>query len=396
MDDEAWIAVSSTRDLPPLDHLHPLLLREELDQLRGIILGNLNAFAKDKLDIGCTNIVEHSIELVEGAEPHKEVLRRLNPEKQRQTDEQVADLLHLGVTEPARSPWGSGIVMAKKKDPKVLRMCIDFRNLNAVTIKDAHPLPRFDATIISLGGARFFTTLDFGSASWQIVMKLSDEPKITFATKGGLYQWTRMRFALYNATASFQRLMNIVLKGIPQEPGNMVLCYVDDILIVTTAVEQHLEKLDQVFARIAAAGIKFKNSKCNLLHTNATFLGRIIGEGEVKPNPEMYARLEKWEPPKTKKHLRSFLGFVNFVQGLSEMPYPLKEMTKPNREFKWEDQHTECFEKVKSALLQAPPVASTGRRGRNHPGHRCLRSSDSRHPLSEENDRSQGMPHSVW
>ena len=126
MDDEAWVAVSSTSDLPPLDHLHPLLVPEEFDQLRGIILGNLNAFVKDKLDIGCTNIVEHSIELVEGAEPRKEVLRRLNPEKQRQADEQVADLLHLGVIEPARSPWGSGIVMAKKKDPKVLKMCIDF------------------------------------------------------------------------------------------------------------------------------------------------------------------------------------------------------------------------------------------------------------------------------
>ena len=119
-----------------------------------------------------------------------------------------------------------------------------------------------------------------------------------------------------------------------------------------------MEKLDQVFARIAAAGVKCKPSKCNLMHTKATFLGRIIGEGEVKPNLEMYATLEKWEPPETKKHLQSFLGFVNysqdFVQGLSEMSYPLKEMTKPNREFKWEHQHTECFEKVKSALLQAP------------------------------------------
>ncbi len=140
--------------------------------------------------------------------------------------------------------------MAKKKDPNVLRMCIDFRNLNAVTVKDAYPLPKIDDTSTSLGAARFFTTLDFGSAFWQIVMKHSDRPKTAFATKRGLYQWTRMSFGLCNATASFQRLMNIILRDTPQQPGNMGLCYVDDILIATTTVEQHLEKLDQVFKQM--------------------------------------------------------------------------------------------------------------------------------------------------
>ncbi len=167
-----------------------------------------------------------------------------------------------------------------------------------------------------------------------------------------------MPFGLCKATASSQRLMNIILRDISQEPGNMVLCYVDDILIATTTVEQHLQKLDQVFNRIAAAGLKSKPSKRSLKHTKATFLGGIISEGEVKPNAELYVTLGKWEPPRTKKHLQSFLGCVNYyreiLQGLSEMSYPLKEMTKPNKEFKWTDEHTECFEKVKTALLQAP------------------------------------------
>ncbi len=106
--------------------------------------------------------------------------------------------------------------MAKKKEPKVLRMCIDFPNLSAVTIKDAYLLPRIHDTITSLGGARFLTNLDFGSAFWQIVMNKSDKPKTAFATKGGLYQWTRMSFGLCNATVTFQRLMSIILRGIPQ------------------------------------------------------------------------------------------------------------------------------------------------------------------------------------
>ena len=167
-----------------------------------------------------------------------------------------------------------------------------------------------------------------------------------------------MPFGLCNATASFQRLMIIVLKDIPQTPGNLVLCYVEDILIATTTVEQHLEKLDMVFKRIAEAGLKCKPSKCNLMQTKATFLGRIIGEGEVKPNPEMYETLKKWEEPKTKKQLQSLLGFVNyyreFIKDLSEKVHVLKELTNPNREFTWEEEHAKCFEVVRDSLIEAP------------------------------------------
>ena len=152
-----WTKVQLERELPDLAPLIDLLSEQELDILRGIIYNSLEAFAENKYYIGCTTILQHEIELLEGAKPHKEPLRRLNPEKQRQADEQVAALLKLGVIEPANSPWGSGIVMAKKKDPKEYRMCIDFRMLNAQTIGDAFPLPRIDDTITSLGSARFFT-----------------------------------------------------------------------------------------------------------------------------------------------------------------------------------------------------------------------------------------------
>ncbi len=145
----------------------------------------MDAFAKDKYDIGCTTHLQHEIELVKGAKPHKEPLRRLNPEEQRQADEQVAALLKLGVIEPENSPWGSGIVMAKKKDPREYRMCIDFRMLNAQTIGHAFQLPRIDETITSLGSARFFTSLEMGSAFWQIILRLCDRWKTAFATKTG-------------------------------------------------------------------------------------------------------------------------------------------------------------------------------------------------------------------
>ncbi len=170
-------------------------------------------------------------------------------------------------------------------------MCIDFRMLNEQTVGDAYPLPRIDDTVTSLGSARVFTSIDISNAFWQIITRKADRYKTAFATKKGLYQWTCMPFGLCNATATFQRLMNMVLRDIKQEYGNVVLCYVDDILIATTTVEQHLEKLDQVFQCLAAAGLKCKPAKCSFMKGKINFLGRVIGEGEVRPDPEMYKTL---------------------------------------------------------------------------------------------------------
>ena len=342
-----------TRDIPPTDHLLQFLTMEEMNQFRGIIVHNLLAFVSDKYDLGCTHLIEHKTDLVEGAKPHKETLRRLNPEKQRQADEQVQALLELGVIEPAQSPWASGIVMAKKKEPGVLRMCIDFRMLNELTVGDAYPLPRIDDTVTGLGSARVFTSIDISNAFWQIITRKADGYKTAFATKKGLYQWTRMPFGLCNATATFQRLMNMVLRDIKQEYGNVVLCYVDDILIATTTVEQHLEKLDQVFQCLAAAGLKCKPAKCSFMKGKINLLGRVIGEGEVRPDHQMYKALADWQEPRTKKELQSFLSFVNyyreFIQELADKTFSLKEITKPSKVFQWTEEHAKCFTEVRVA-----------------------------------------------
>ncbi len=284
--DPLWEQLRKTRD-----PLLPFLTVEEMDALRGIVVSNLSAFAKDKYDLGCTQMIEHKVDLVQGAKPHKETLRRLNSEKQRQADQQVQALLELGVIEPAQSPLASGIAMAKKKDPNTLRMCIDFRMLNEQTIGDAYPLPRIDDTVTGLGSARIFTSIDISKALWQLILRAADRYKTACATKTGLYQWTRMPFGLCNATATFQRLMNTILGDIKQEYGDVVLCHVDDILIVSITVEQHLRRLDEVFRKLGAASLKCEPSKCSFMKTKISFLGRSIGEYEVKPHPEMYKTL---------------------------------------------------------------------------------------------------------
>ncbi len=248
--------------LPPIEHLRERLNEQEFERLQSILSKHVEAFQKDKKDIGLTDLIEHEIELVTGAQPHKETVRRLNPEKQRQAAEQVEDLINKGVVVPSKSTWAAGIVMAKKKDPGTMRLCIDFRMLNDRTIKNGYPLPRFDDSVASLGKARFFTVLDMGSAFWQIPLRLEDQIKTAFATPKGLYHRTRMPFGLCNATATFQRLMIKVLMGIPEERANFVMCYVDDVLIASTTVEKHLDSLDEVFGRIKMAGLRCKPAKC--------------------------------------------------------------------------------------------------------------------------------------
>ncbi len=175
-----------------------------------------------------------------------------------------------------------------------------------------------------------------------------------------------MPFELCNATATFQRLMNRVLEGVPQSYGNVVLCYVDDILIATTTIEQLIEKLNRVFQRLHQAGLK---CKCSFMQWKVTFLGRVIGEGTITPDVEMYNTLSEWQVPRNKKELQSFLGFIkyyrDFIPNLSEINFPLKELTKPNRTYGWKEQHDASFKEVKQALLGSPFIHQPTEEGKN-------------------------------
>ena len=159
-----------------------------------------DVFSKHKANIGCCNFVEHEIEIEEGSVPHRE---GATPHKSEECRKETEMLMEYDIVEPSKSPWVCGVVMAKKKGGQ-LRFCCDFRYLNAVTKKDAYPIPRIDESLSKLGDAKFFTTLDLGSALWQVPLRKQDREKTGFACDLGLFQWKRMPFGLCNATATFQ------------------------------------------------------------------------------------------------------------------------------------------------------------------------------------------------
>ena len=173
--------------------------------------------------------------------------------------------------------------------------------MNAVTIKDAYPIPRRDESLSELGDAKFFTTLDLGSAFWQVPLRKQDREKSGFACELGLYQWKRMPFGLCNATATFQRLMAQALTRVTKRYGNLVMCYADDVVIATPTLEDHIDRLDGV-------------------------------RHGVRPDPEAVEAVMTWKAPRTETQLLSFLGFANyyreFIKGYADKVYPMHKLMR--------------------------------------------------------------------
>ena len=219
-----------------------------------------------------------------------------------------------------------------EKERGQLRFCCDFCYLNAVTIKDAYPIPRIDESLSKLGDAKFFATLDLGSAFWQVPLRKKDREKTGFACELGLYQWKKMPFGLCNATATFHRLMAQALTGVTKKYGNLLMCYVDDVVIATPTLEDHIDRLDEVFGCMKRAGLKCKPSKCEILRDSIKYLGRMVDRHGVRPDPEAVEAVLTWKAPRTDTQLMSFLGFANyyreFIKGYADKVYPMQKLMR--------------------------------------------------------------------
>ena len=328
---------------------------------------NADVFSKHKADIGCCNFVEHEIEIEEGSVTHREGARRMTPNKSEACRKEIEMLMEYDMIEPSKSPWACGVVMAKKKGGQ-LRFCCDFRYLNAVTIKDAYPIPRIDESLSKLGDAKFFTTLDLGSAFWQVPLRKQDREKTGFACELGLFQWKRMPFGLCNATATFQRLMAQALTSVTKKYGNLIMCYVDDVVIATPTLENHIERLEEVFSCMKRAGLKCKPSKCEILRDSIKYLRRLVDKHGVRPDPEAVEAVLTWKAPKTDTQLMSFLGFANyyreFIKGYADKIYPMQRlMRNKGKKFTWTDEAQVSFENIKRELCEAPVLGMPTEKG---------------------------------
>ena len=200
--------------------------------------------------------------------------------------------------------------MVKKKDD-TWHFCIDYRKLNEVTHCDIYPLPRVDATLDSLAGSMFFTTLDLASGYWQVELEPNDKEKTAFSTSKGHFKFNVMPFGLTNAPATFQWLMECALAGLV---GDQCLIYLDDIIIFSSTFNEHLKRLACVFDRLWAAGLKLKDKKCRFIQEQLTCLGHIISNKGIGPDKAKLTAVTAYLNPQTTKEVKQFIGISNYYR----------------------------------------------------------------------------------
>ena len=251
------------------------------------------------------------------------------------------------------SPWASPVVLVTKKDGTT-PFCVDYRRLNALTTKDAYSLPRIDDSLWLLGNQQWFSTMDLASGYWQVAMSPEAKRKAAFVMNEGLFQFMVMLFGLWNAPATFERLMDRVLCGMH---WSRCLVYLDDVISFGGTVTEALGRLKEVLCHLSNFGLQLKAKKCNFMQTEVVFLGHIVGRTGLACNPKLTA-VRNWHAPDKVKGIRQFVGFVGyyrrFVKDFADLAEPLVALTWKGVPFVWTDRQQTAFEALKARLVRAP------------------------------------------
>ena len=331
----------------------PSVSPDEIQQVKEMLRRRSAALSKGDHDVGCAiGVTQHKIELHDNT-PIRQKPRRFPEPVVEEIERQCKELLNLDIIEHSRSPWSSPMVPITKKDG-TLRLCIDYRKLNKVTIADRFPMPNMMDQVFSLHGTKFFTTLDLVKGYYQVPLDPGSSECTAFSTSRNHYQFKRLSFGLKNAPGAFQREMQAVLHGFS---GNQVVIYIDDILILGKTLEEHLDLVERVLSTLEKAGMKVKPSKCSWFQEEVTFLGHIVGRSGIKKSPEYTKSISDFPQPTTVKELRSFMGLVNFqrkfIKNCSEICKPLNQLlgSKDSCKIKWDDEKLEAIQKLKDSMV---------------------------------------------
>ena len=321
------------------------------------------AFSMGPFDLGKCTLIPHEIALT-CDKPIRLPYRRIPPHYVKEVQKLLQDLLEKGVIQRSGSAYASPTVLVRKKDGSI-RLCIDYRKLNAITVRDAFPLPRIEETLEALGGSQYFSSLDMAHGYFQLVMHPESIDKTAFRVPWGLFSFTRMPQGLCNSPSTFQRTVEMIFGDLN---FSKLVLYLDDILVYSSTFQEHLDRLEVVFQRLIKHGLKLKGGKCHFLRREIKHLGHVVGRDGVSVDPDKVERVENWPTPRGVEELRSFLGLASyyrrFVNGFSKIAAPLHALvgragakTGKAPGFTWCAEAEQAFRTLKKALCTTPVLA---------------------------------------
>ena len=335
----------------PLEVKTTTLTQKQQQKFTALLWKYEEIFAKHEFDIGTSNILQHKIDLT-STNPIKQRPYRVPHALQGECNRQVDEWLKHGIIQHSASPWLSPLLLVKKKGGE-WRICVDYRKINAITNKDNYPLPLIDEMFDKLGKATIFSTIDLQTGYMNIEVEENSRPITAFSTEKGLFEFIKMPFGLTGAPATFQRSMNLMLIDLEH-----AMVYIDDIIVFSENFETHLEDVEKVFKRIKMSGFKVKPPKCEWGKTKVKYVGHIISQNGIEPDPEIINKVKDCKPPNSIKQLQSFLGLANyyrkFIHGFAEIAFPLNKIIRKDLLFLWGTEQQNAFELLKQKLITTP------------------------------------------
>jgi hypothetical protein len=328
-------------------------LKESVEDVP-IIQEFLEAFPDELPGMPPKRDVEFTIDLVPDTKPIAKSAYRLAAPELAELKKQLGELQQKGFIRPVASPWGAPVLFVKKKDGS-MRLCVDYQDLNAATIKNKYPLPRIDDMFDQLKGAKYLSKIDLRSGYHQLRVRQEDIPKTTFMTRYGQYKFTFMPFGLTNAPAFFMTLMNKVFM---EELDRFVVVFIDDILIYSKCAEENAQHLRVVLRKLIKHQLYAKFSKCEFWLQKVSYLGHVLTAEGIEVDPEKVKAVSKLKQPTSVSEIQSFLGLAGyyqiFIEGFSKIARPMNELLRKDKKFVWSEACEKSFQVLKKRLTSTP------------------------------------------
>lgn len=339
---ETWEDVEISSDLSPEQ---TVVIKNLLEQYSDVFSGLPNR----------TQAAVHVIDTGDAA-PVRSAPYRVPQALQAKYDQEIDNMLQMGIVRPSTSPWASPVVIVPKPDGTI-RFCVDYRRLNSLTKMDAYPMPRVEQMLEKVSKANFISTLDLTKGYWQVPLDKASQTKSAFVTPRGLFEFTVMPFGMKTAPATFQRMMtDKVLRGTKY----LADAYIDDVEVDTMTFSEHIEALRETLQRLRENKLNARPSKCKIAMPTVRLLGHLVGRGTIRPRQVLVETISNLPQPQTKKEVRSLLGLVGyyrrFIPNFAKRALPLTDLTRgKNNKISWSEECEKAFADLKHAL-QTDPV----------------------------------------